>query len=196
MSLRHAVLGVLDFREMHGYELTRVLQDGIGLIWPIHHSSLYPNLHRLEAERLITHRVEREGSRPQRKVYSITADGRAEFRRWLQEPPDRPAPEVRSPFMLKLMFTRAENLDEALAWVEKELSEAEGREANLTGPPSAATPLVVSWLQETGRHWNELYGARLRDLRDRLVEIRRKSGGNTSKINAVLAGLEKGSGGA
>jgi DNA-binding PadR family transcriptional regulator len=196
MSLRHAVLGVLDFREMHGYELTRVLQDGIGLIWPIHHSSLYPNLHRLEAERLITHRVEREGSRPQRKVYSITADGRAEFHRWLQEPPDRPAPEVRSPFMLKLMFTRAENLDEALAWVEKELSEAEGREANLTGPPSAATPLVVSWLQETGRHWNELYGARLRDLRDRLVEVRRESGGNTSKINAVLAGLEKGSGGA
>jgi DNA-binding PadR family transcriptional regulator len=194
MSLRYAVLGILDFREVHGYELTRVLQDGIGLIWPIHHSSLYPNLHRLEAEGLITHRVEREGNRPERKVYSITAEGRDEFRRWLHQPPDSPAPELRSSFMLKLMFTRAENLDEALSWMEKELAEGQGRGASLTGPPGAGTPLVVSWLEETGRHWNQLYGARLRDLRDRLVEIRRESGGDESKINAVLAGLEKGSG--
>ena len=54
----------------------------------------------------------------------------------------------------------------------------------------------MSWLEETGRHWNELYGARLRDLRERLVGIRRDAGGDPSRINAALAGLEKSSGGA
>jgi DNA-binding PadR family transcriptional regulator len=186
MSLRHAVLGILDFREMHGYELTRVLQEGIGRIWPIHHSSLYPNLHRLESDGLITHRAEREGGRPERKVYSITSEGRREFRRWLREPPDRPAPEVRSSFMLKLIFTRAENLDEALAWIEKELAEEEQRGEQLRGSAKEPLPLIAGWLSQTGELWNALYRERLRALRGELAEVRRLSGGDPARINAML----------
>ena len=194
MSLRHAILGILDYRDMHGYELVRVLQEGIGLIWPVHHSSLYPNLHRLEAEGLISHRAEREGNRPERKVYSITSSGREDLHRWLHEPPEFGLPEARSPFFLKLIFTRAENLEEVLTWIEKELSGLEQRAEQFQASSEQAAPMVVDWLQELGHDWTGIYASSLRDLRERLRDLSTRFPEERAKINAALRGQGTGGG--
>lgn len=44
-----AILGLLEDRELHGYEIRRQLRDGLGLLANVSFGSLYPALARLEA---------------------------------------------------------------------------------------------------------------------------------------------------
>jgi DNA-binding PadR family transcriptional regulator len=44
-----AILGLLEERELHGYEIRRQLRDGLGLLANVSFGSLYPALARLEA---------------------------------------------------------------------------------------------------------------------------------------------------
>ena len=87
MSLRHAVLGLLERRPSTGYELTRTFDTSLRASWHARHSQIYPELATLESAGL----VEVVGRGPRRsKTYGITAAGRTELRRWLvEEEPDR-----------------------------------------------------------------------------------------------------------
>ncbi len=44
-----AILGLLEERELHGYEIRRQLREGLGLLANVSYGSLYPALARLEA---------------------------------------------------------------------------------------------------------------------------------------------------
>ncbi|MDX1648456.1 MAG: PadR family transcriptional regulator, partial [Myxococcota bacterium] len=124
MSLRHAILGIVDWQPMHGYEIKRVLEEGISTFWPVNLGAIYPSLRRLEAEGLVRHRREAspEG-RPDRKVFEVTDRGREELARWRRLPPEGPA-QARVPLYLKLLFAQPENLPEVVQWIDKELETA------------------------------------------------------------------------
>lgn len=53
MSLKHALLGVLDVLPMTGSELKQFLDVSTGWMWSARHSQIYPLLARLEKEGLI-----------------------------------------------------------------------------------------------------------------------------------------------
>ena len=82
-----AVLSCLSERPMHPYEIsttlrTRGKEDSIKL----NYGSLYSVVESLQKHGLIRSReTTREGRRPERTVYEITADGIAEFEDWLAE---------------------------------------------------------------------------------------------------------------
>jgi DNA-binding PadR family transcriptional regulator len=82
MSLRHAVLGLLTWQPMTGYELASKFDVSLGNAWHASHSQIYPELGKLEDEGLIE--VVARGARNSR-TYGVTDDGRAELRRWLVE---------------------------------------------------------------------------------------------------------------
>ena len=87
MSLRHAVLGLLERRPSTGYELTQTFDRSLRTSWQARHSQIYPELAKLEAAGLVE--VVGHGAR-RSKTYAITPAGRAELRRWLVEAqPDR-----------------------------------------------------------------------------------------------------------
>jgi transcriptional regulator len=71
------ILGVLERRQRHGYDIARqieALSDGAIIF---NSATLYPTLYRLEQRRLIKGRwVEKPGQR-RRRFYRITAAGRA-----------------------------------------------------------------------------------------------------------------------
>lgn len=79
--VRLLILGLLAGGPLHGHQIRRAAeQSGIEQWGGVKVGALYGMLHRLEAEGLIEPvRVEQEGRRPQRTVYAITADGRAEL---------------------------------------------------------------------------------------------------------------------
>lgn len=79
--VRLLILGLLSGGPLHGHQIRRVAEEtGIAEWGDVKVGALYGMLHRLEAEGLIEPvRTEQEGRRPQRTVYTITDDGRAEL---------------------------------------------------------------------------------------------------------------------
>jgi DNA-binding PadR family transcriptional regulator len=109
MSLRHALLGLLDDDQpASGYELLKVFDSSLANAWPATQSQVYSELNRLADEGLIT--VSALGPRG-RKDYAITVDGKRALRDWLAAPPvDKP---VRSDMLLRVFFLNSIPVEQA-----------------------------------------------------------------------------------
>jgi DNA-binding PadR family transcriptional regulator len=102
MSLKHALLGFLNYGPHTGYELKKVFDISVAHFWNAELSQIYPSLKALETEGLVEMNVDVQEDRPNRKVYSITDDGRRELIEWLSTPAD--SDQVREPLLVKLFF--------------------------------------------------------------------------------------------
>ena len=70
------ILALLDERQRHGYDISRLIDERSGGTITFHTASLYPTLYRLEDKGLIEGRwVERAGQR-RRRYYRLTPAGR------------------------------------------------------------------------------------------------------------------------
>lgn len=85
MDVKFPILGFLKEAEATGYDLKQRFQDPVGFFYRVSDGSIYPALKKLARDGLVTLRSERNGRRT-RKVYAITARGRAHFMRMLREP--------------------------------------------------------------------------------------------------------------
>lgn len=100
MSLEHAILVSLAERSASGYDLARRFDKSIGHFWQASHQQIYKVLGRMEADGWVTSELVAQGTRPDKKVYSITEPGRARLTDWLATP--TPTEAVRSEFALKI----------------------------------------------------------------------------------------------
>ena len=105
MSLKHALLGFLNYGSMTGYELKKFFDTSVAHFWTAELSQIYPTLKQLESEGLVDMKVQVQADRPNRKVYSLTDDGRRELLDWLATPaePD----QFREPLLIKVFFGAA-----------------------------------------------------------------------------------------
>ena len=102
----YAILGLLNERPMHGYELFQHFEGGtIGEIVHLEMSQMYAYLKKLERLDAITPEIEAQGMRPPRKVYHLTTQGRAAFSAWLMQTIEKPR-DIRIFFLLKLYFVQ------------------------------------------------------------------------------------------
>src|SRR5260370_24297221 len=113
MSLKHAVLGFLNYGPMTGYELKKFFDTSVAHFWNAELSQIYPTLKSLEAEGLVEMEVDVQQDRPNRKVYSITDDGRQDLRDWLKQPSE--PKQVREPLLIKGFFGATLRRDELIA---------------------------------------------------------------------------------
>jgi len=99
MNVRTLCLGILNFEDATGYEIRKMSMEGkYSYFVDASYGSIYPALNKLEGEGLVTCRKETQPGKPARKIYSITAAGRAQLMTALQEPP---VPDVfRSAFLM------------------------------------------------------------------------------------------------
>jgi DNA-binding PadR family transcriptional regulator len=119
MTLKHTILGVLDWVPLHGYAL-REMTRGYAWIQPMAHVNLYPTLRELEKDGFVEH-VEEVHEGRLRKIYSVTEAGRAELHRWLADP-EHGAGAYRDPALLKLCLLRRGALGGAEPWITSELA--------------------------------------------------------------------------
>jgi PadR family transcriptional regulator len=70
------LLGLLREREMYGYQIAAELRERGGDNLSLSEGTLYPALHRLEADGLVKARWQAAGPRRTRRYYSLTAKGR------------------------------------------------------------------------------------------------------------------------
>ena len=79
------LLGVLLEEKMHGYRLNEYVTHAMSLHTDIKKSTVYYTLEKLEKDGYVEQEMEREGKRPERRVYQITEKGRSYFLDLLRE---------------------------------------------------------------------------------------------------------------
>lgn len=160
MSIKYAILGLLNYQDMHGYRIKNHIEKNFEHMWSINFGQIYPNLKELEKDGFIRmlEVLPSENGGPHKKLYSITDKGREEFIRWLSESPPQQI-LIRDPFMLRFPFfgfgdsARALGIiDDQIAMAEKKLS---WRQKNL--PRWAGQGIYVRLIAELGLALNEQY---------------------------------------
>ena len=86
MSLDHILLGLLR-EPASGYDLKDAFNESVAHFWSAELSQIYPTLKRLEERGLLRSRLEPSPRGPDRRVYTLTGEGRAELRRWVRGGP-------------------------------------------------------------------------------------------------------------
>jgi DNA-binding PadR family transcriptional regulator len=125
--LELAILGLLKERSMHGYQLSKRLEDTLGGFWRVSYGSLYPTLRRLERDGAVEPVFSKEDVRRRKNVYRITEKGEGLFDELLQEAGQESWEDNR--FRVRLAFfkylkpeTRIRLLERRRAYLEERLS--------------------------------------------------------------------------
>ncbi len=147
MSLKYAILGLLNVLPMTGYDLKHQAFDAtVRHFWPADQSQIYRTLNQMASENLVTVTIEAQDERPDRKVYAITAAGQAALAEWLKA--DQAMPTLRDPLLVQLFFGQELPRADLLRMVEHQLAAHQAQLA-LFGQipiPSAASRPDDRWL--------------------------------------------------
>ncbi len=124
MNTAELCLGALFCGDASGYEIKQRFETIFSHFQKAGFSAIYPALTRLEADGLVTARVEMQQKRPDKKIYSLTEAGRRHFIDALHQ---SQGDEVfRSDFVLQMFFADlldADKLAEILERHEQRLCE-------------------------------------------------------------------------
>ncbi|MEC7120510.1 MAG: PadR family transcriptional regulator [Pseudomonadota bacterium] len=104
MSLRLAVLALLDLKPASGYSLLRRFQNSIGFFWQTTHQQLYKELHSLHAEGLLDCETIVQSTRPDKNVYRLNPAGQIALTELLAKPAK--LPRIKDDFLVKLFAGR------------------------------------------------------------------------------------------
>jgi DNA-binding PadR family transcriptional regulator len=108
--MRHAFLALLARAPAHGYEIKQAFEAAVGGVWPpLNAGQIYTTLGRLERDGLVRGVHVEQSHKPDKKVYELTDEGKAELEAWLDTP--TAGPRYKDEFFLKLVLARAGGLN-------------------------------------------------------------------------------------
>jgi len=111
MSLRYALLAILQADAMSGYDLKELFESSVGHVWYAPDSQIYPELRKMEAEGLLEGEDVPGGRSGIKRRYHITPVGQEAFSEWVNAPITYP--RDRDP--ARLHATYMETADPAVA---------------------------------------------------------------------------------
>jgi DNA-binding PadR family transcriptional regulator len=171
--VQEVLLALLAKDASHGYELRARLQLALGpLADALNAGQVYVTLTRLEKAGLVSSERVGQADRPDRKVYELTAAGRARVMEWLEDTSwPKPAP---AEFHLKLVAAAAAGLADPVRLVDAQRHEllaglAAAQRAALAEPNESVAGLLLEgvvlrlqadlrWLEACARYWNATKG--------------------------------------
>jgi DNA-binding PadR family transcriptional regulator len=160
LAVKHSILGLLHYKNMHGYSIREHIEKNFGHMWSINHGQIYQSLKRLEEDGLIT-MVEvapSDNGGPYKKLYSITEKGREEFAEWLAADPEGRM-LLRDPFLTRFVFFDFGDRDRALEIIQGQIDAYEGQleGRRRTVPKRKLQGPYVSLIADLGVTFNEMY---------------------------------------
>jgi DNA-binding PadR family transcriptional regulator len=168
MSIKYAILGLLNYSDMHGYRIKEHIDNNFGHMWSINFGQIYPNLKDLEKDGFINmlEVAPSENGGPHKKLYSITEKGIDEFSRWLAESPGKPM-LIRDPFLLKFPFFGFGEDERALEIIKEqiEIFESQLKRRQKNSGRWERQGVYVRLIVELGITQNEMYLEWLRHAR-------------------------------
>ena len=166
--IKYLLLGLLAGRPRHGYELKSMFEDLFGGTWPLNAGQVYMTLQRLADDGLVSSEVVEQDLLPDRRVYSLTEDGRFELKKWTTESSDGPI-RIREEMVAKVLTAIVVSPETAgdLIWSKRRhhlqaIAELRDRKSDRT--LSVATRLVLEGAilrAEADLRWLDLCEERL-----------------------------------
>ncbi len=164
-----ALLGLLSYGEMSGYELYRTADTVIGDYWTVTRSQVYRELAAMSAAGLVA--AGDQGPRA-RRPFALTDEGRSAFAAWIVR---EPAPEViRFPLLLTLNFGAWVGRDRALEFASRQRATHEQRLAGYLEVAAAAAEHGQPFIGATvafGIHYERAVLAWMDELPDLLSDV-------------------------
>ncbi len=102
MSLPHALLGLINYKPLTGYDLKATFNGSINFFWNASLPQIYRTLHQMETSGWVLSNIEQQKGKPNRKIYTITDKGKEELRKWLGE--HSAIEQNKSELMIKVFF--------------------------------------------------------------------------------------------
>lgn len=174
MSVALTLLGLLDVKSSHGYDLKREYDTYFGQGKPLPYGQVYSTLGRLVRDGKVEPGESEAGSGPDRKRYVITEAGRAEVEGWLAEPVNS-EPHMQTVLFSKVVLALMLGRD-AAGYLDVQRDSHLRRMRELTEIRRTA-PLVEALLADHGLfhleadlRWIELTASRLNALTEAVVE--------------------------
>lgn len=100
MSIKHAILALLEIDEGSGYDLVTRFNNSIGSFWSASHQQVYKELAALAGAGWVEFDEIEQIGKPAKKIYRVTGAGLEELKLWLQKPV-KPL-KVKYPFLIKI----------------------------------------------------------------------------------------------
>ncbi len=144
MTIQYAILGLLSWQPLSGYDLKKIFVDSAILYWSGNNNQIYKALLQLHEEGLVTQEILNQEYLPAKKTYTITEKGQAALKAWVLSLPE--LPEVHNAFLIQLswadLLTEPE-LEAMLRRYEEEVQVQllmQKEKARRMEPSSARTP--------------------------------------------------------
>ena len=172
--VQEVLLALLAKEASHGYQLRARLALALGpLAEALNAGHVYVTLSRLEKAGLVSSERVGQADRPDRKVYELTAAGRARVVEWLADTSwPKPAP---AEFHLKLVAATAAGLGDPVRLVDMQRHAllaglAEAQRAALAEPGGSVAGLLLEgvvlrlqadlrWLEACAEYWTSTKGS-------------------------------------
>lgn len=100
----YAVLGILSMGPQTGYDIKKQMERSTRYFWNENYGQIYPHLNRLLENQDVTLHIETQEGKPDRKVYTITEQGRTMLAEWLTAPMEYSVHEKKNELLLRLFF--------------------------------------------------------------------------------------------
>ena len=85
MSLKHAIMVLLETESGSGYDLLKRFKQRLGFFWQASHQQIYQQLKVMHQAKLIDCTIEVQQGKPDRKIYAMTQAGHKELLVWLNK---------------------------------------------------------------------------------------------------------------
>ncbi len=114
--LKHGILGLLNYRQLTGYEIMIVFRDSLRFFWNAQTSQIYRELQTLEARGWVEKTPVPQQSRPDKNIYTLTPSGHEELLRWLSD--GEPELSSRSHILMKVFFLGERSREDNIRYFE------------------------------------------------------------------------------
>lgn len=119
MSLKHGILGLLSYGSMTGYDVMKLFSESLNFFWNTQTSQIYRELDTLEKKEWVTSEYVVQKDKPNKKVFTLSDDGRSELGCWLDKHSAKSTMKIRDEMTMRVFF--ASNGDRDI--LKKELIE-------------------------------------------------------------------------
>jgi len=118
MSLKYGLLGLLNYHDMTGYDLNKAFKTSAHSFWRAQTSQIYRELNAMEKEGWLTSQIKIQTDKPNKRIYSITKEGKDALLDWLSEDRTDENQCLQSSFIMQVFFAGERTLEENLKMIQ------------------------------------------------------------------------------
>ena len=170
MNVKTLCLAILNIQDATGYEIKKLSIEGeFQHFVEVSFGSIYPALSKLEHDVFVSCHIETQDGKPNRKIYSITAEGRAEFVNLINVLPK--PDKFKSEFLLLSLNADIASRDLLEKAIDAQLLQYGGEMKMMDDLLADCDQPALTWTANYGRSVIEAKIKYLKENKDQLLEL-------------------------